>query len=78
MRILLEDPRDALHADRIGDARAAELMYAPPLHLPGSLVALSRPTAQPLRIRRMTTGTGWVQTLGDAQRWEADTLLAGR
>ena len=33
MRILLEDPGHALHAYRIGDARAAELMYAPPLHL---------------------------------------------
>ena len=48
MRILLEDAGDALHAYRIGDAGAAELMYAPPFHLPGSLVALSRPTAQPL------------------------------
>jgi hypothetical protein len=47
MRILLEDAGDALHAYRIGDTRAAELMYAP-LHLPGSLVALSKPTAQPL------------------------------
>ena len=42
MRILLEDASDALHAYRIGDAGAAELMYAPPFHLPGSLVALSR------------------------------------
>ncbi len=43
MRILLEDPRHALHADRIGDARAAELVYSPPLHVLGSLVvSLSR------------------------------------
>ena len=49
MRILLEDAGDALHAYRIGDAGAAELMYAPPFHLPGSLVALSKATAQPPR-----------------------------
>jgi hypothetical protein len=47
MRVLLQDASDALHAYRIGDAGAAELMYAP-VHLPGSLVALSKPTAQPL------------------------------
>ena len=64
MRILLEDPSDALHAYRIGDAGAAELMYAPPFHLPGSLVALSRPHRAAAAVRRMTTGTGWVQTLG--------------
>jgi hypothetical protein len=40
MRILLQDASVALHAYRIGDAGAAELMYAPPFHLPGSLVAL--------------------------------------
>jgi hypothetical protein len=39
MRVLLQDAGHALHANRIGDTRAAEFMYAPALHLVVSLKA---------------------------------------
>ena len=75
MRILFENPRDALHAHRIGDAGAAEFMNAPPFHFRISCCSLKGRPRKPPPVRRMTTGQDRCRHSGTCERWEGDTLL---
>src|SRR5690606_31546620 len=76
--ILLEDAGDALHAGRIGDARAAKLMYAPPLHVRAiSCCQFSASHAPRARIppRAGAAPGNQRNKPGRRERWEPDTLL---